>query len=153
MPRVWVDRNRHTFLEYRDTGKVRHYVTMMNGSIETIQMTPTEFKQLEPCLSTPEHFANTYLKSSLDISRSARAILSTILKGSGQSVPEPSATSFSQGSVTLEQIVQENNWDAHKARKFLRKLVNKPGGRWAWPPEEAEKIVSMLKECFADEAT
>ena len=151
MPRVWVDRNRHTFLEYRDTGKVRHYVSMIGGSIEVMQMTPTEYKQLEPCLSTPEQFAKTYLKSTLGISRAARAILTGILGATGESVPAPSATSFHSGTVTLEQISEENNWNPSKARKHLRKLMDKPGGRWAWSPEDAEKIVTMLKECFADE--
>lgn len=150
MPKVWVDRNRHTFLEYRDSGKVRHYVSMVNGSIEIVQMGQAEYKHLEHCLSTPEHFARIYLKSTLGISRAARAILSGILSDTGESVPEPSGASFSSGTVSLEQICEGFNWNPSKARKHLRKLMEKPGGRWAWSPEDAEKIVTMLKECFAD---
>ena len=151
MPAVFVDAARHTFLEFRDTGKVKHYISMLDGSINIIQMTPSEQKQLKPCTSTPEHFAKTYLSSYLEISRSARAILKGILGDHAPTVENPSDTSFSGGTVSLEEISQVNNWCPSKARKHLRKLVEKPGGRWAWSPEEAEKITALLKECFGSE--
>lgn len=151
MPAVYVDRSRHTFLEFRDTGKVKHYISMLDGTIDIIQMTPAEQKQLKPCSSTPEHFAQTYLNSFLEISRSAKAILKGIL-GTHSDIPEnPGAPRFTEGTVSLEQISQELNLDPSKCRKHLRKLVEKPGGRWAWSPEEAERITTLLKECFASE--
>ena len=153
MPAVFVDRGRHTFLEFRDTGKVKHFVTMTNGVIEIIQLSVNEVKSngLKPHNSTPEHFARVYLSSYLEISRSARAILNGIIGHSEAHSPEPAATSFSGGSVSLEQICEGLKLDPSRCRKYLRKLVEKPGGRWAWSPEEAEKISSLLKECFNSE--
>ena len=149
--KVFVDAGRHTFLEFRDTGKVKHYVSMLDGTIDIIQMTPAEQKQLKPCASTPEHFAKTYLNSFLEVSRSAKAILKGIL-GTHSDIPEnPSAPRFTEGTVSLEQICEVSRWEPSRARKHLRKLVEKPGGRWAWSPEEAEKITTLLKECFASE--
>jgi len=148
MPAVFVDAARHTFLEFRDTGKVKHYVTMLNGNIDIIQLSPSEQKQLKPTTDTPEHFAKVYMDSYLDISRSARAILRGILGVTEESQPSDSGPRFTGGTVSLEQISQDLQLDPGKCRKHLRKLVEKPGGRWEWSPEEAEKITSLLKECF-----
>jgi len=148
MPAVFVDAARHTFLEFRDTGKVKHYVTMLNGNIDIIQLSPSEQKQLKLTTDTPEHFAKVYMDSYLDISRSARAILRGILGVTEESQPSDSGPRFTGGTVSLEQISLDLQLDPSKCRKHLRKLVEKPGGRWEWSPEEAEKITSLLKECF-----
>lgn len=145
---VWVDSGRHTFLQYRDTGKTRHYVSMRDGSIDLVQMNRSEFIRLKPCASTPEHLASVYLKSFMSISRGARAILRGVLGESEDSAPAPSATSFTGGTVSLAQISEGRGWDLARARKFLRKLVDKPSGRWEWSPEEAQRIESILEECF-----
>jgi hypothetical protein len=147
---VFINHNRNTFLQYRDAGKTRHYVTMMDGSIDCIQLSAKDYRGLKvEKKSTPEHFAEVYLKSHLSISRPARAILRAVLGESGDIQENPSDPRFS-GSVTLEQIAEGNNWEPSRCRKFLRKLVDKPGGRWAWPPEEAEKITNILRECMSD---
>ena len=149
---VFVDRQRHTFLQYRDNGRTRHFVTMQDGTIECVALSPADYMRFKPVLnSTPEQFAKTYLSSYLPISRSARVVLRGIL---GQSEDLPAAgerASFSGGSVGIQEIALANNWDPSRCRKFLRKLVDKPGGRWEWSPEEADKITGMLKECFANE--
>jgi len=148
---VYQDRNRHTYLQYRDAGKTRHFVTMCSGGIDCVQLTAKDylrFKKYEK--HTPEHFAEVYLKSFLSISRQARVILRGVLGYSSESEAPEERASFSGTSVSLEEIAQANNWEPSKCRKFLRKLVEKPGGRWAWSPEEADKIAGMLKECFAN---
>ena len=149
--KVWVDSNRHTFLQYRDSGKVRHFVTMRDGSIDLVQLRYTEYIKFKPCKSTPLQFAQIYLKSTLWISRSARAILRGVLGETEEKSAQPEAPSFSGGTVTLGDISQVLGKEPSACRKHLRKLVSKPGGRWAWTPEEAEKVVSMLRECFRNE--
>ena len=150
---VFFDRNRHTYLQYRDAGKTRHFITMHTGTIECIQLTAKDFLRLRKYdKHGPEHFANTCLKSHLPITRSARVILRGLLGQSGAAGAPEERASFSGASVSLEEISQLNNWEPSKCRKFLRKLVEKPGGRWAWSPEEAEKITVMLKECFTDDS-
>ena len=150
---VFFDRNRHTYLQYRDAGKTRHFITMHTGTIECIQLTAKDFLRLRKYdKHGPEHFANTCLKSHLPITRSARVILRGLLGQSEVAGAPEERASFSGTSVSLEEISQLNNWEPSKCRKFLRKLVEKPGGRWAWSPEEAEKITVMLKECFTDDS-
>lgn len=144
---VFTDHNRHTFLQYRDMGKTRHYVAMLEGSIDCIQLSAKDFrglKKYEKC--TPEHFAEVYLKSHLPLSRSARAILRGVLGDSGDPAEGASDKKFSSGTVTLEEILEGTGISPQHARKFLRKTVDKPGGRWAWEPEEAARILEMLVE-------
>ena len=149
---IYLDFNRHTYLQYRDAGKTRHFVCLKNGSIECVQLQAKDFMRLKKYEKrTPQQFAETYLKSHLTITRQARVILRGILGQSGEIPADPAAASFSGGSVTLEQIAEANQWDATRCRKFLRKAVEKPGGRWAWAPEEAEKIQAMLKEYFTND--
>lgn len=150
---VFFDRNRHIYLQYRDAGKTRHFITMHTGTIECIQLTAKDFLRLRKYdKHGPEHFANTCLKSHLPITRSARVILRGLLGQSEATGATEERASFSGTSVSLEEISQLNNWEPSKCRKFLRKLVEKPGGRWAWSPEEAEKITVMLKECFTNDS-
>lgn len=149
LPRVYVDRHRHTFLMFRDNEKTRQYVSMINGQIEIIQMTRREWKELiryKDC--TPEHFAMVYLKSTQDISRQARAILRGILGQSEEKLSPGETPRFSDSVVALEQICEVYGWNPSRVRKQLRKLMNKPGGRWVFPVEEVDKIVSMVKECL-----
>lgn len=150
---VFFDRNRHTYLQYRDAGKTRHFITMHTGTIECIQLTAKDFLRLRKYdKHGPEHFANTCLKSHLPITRSARVILRGLLGQSEATGAPEERASFSGASVSLDEIAQMHNWEPSKCRKFLRKLVEKPGGRWAWSPEEAEKITVMLKECFTNDS-
>lgn len=146
---IFIDHNRHTYLQYRDAGKTRHFVTLRDGSIDCVQLSAKDymrFKKYEK--HDAQHFARVYLSSHLDISRQARVILRGILgQSEGAAAPEERA-SFSGGSVGLQQIAEAGGWEPSRCRKFLRKLVEKPGGRWEWSPEEAEKISAMLKECF-----
>jgi len=149
---IFTDHNQHTYLQYRDAGKTRHFVTLRDGSIDCIQLSAKDFMRLKKhTKSTPEHFAEVYLKSFLPMSRQARVVLRGILGYSAESEPTGDAPSFSGGTVGLQELAEVNNWEPSKCRKFLRKLVEKPGGRWEWSPEEAEKIVGMLRECFANE--
>lgn len=149
---VYINHNRNTFLQYRDAGKTRHYVTMQDGSIDCVQLTAKDYRGLKKeKKSTPEHFAQVYLKSYLPISRSARAILRAVLGESGDIQESSGGPRSESGSVTLEEISEVNNWEPSRCRKFLRKLVEKPGGRWAWSPEEAEKITNILRECMSNE--
>lgn len=148
---VYLDRNRHSYLQYRDAGKTRHFITMHTGTIECIQLTAKDYLRLRPYdKHSPEHFAELCLKSHLGITRSARVILRGLLGQSEAASSTEERASFSGTSVSLDEIAQMNNWEPSKCRKFLRKMVEKPGGRWAWSPEEAEKIAAMLKECFLD---
>lgn len=149
---VLVDNNRHTFLFYRDVGKTKQCISMVEGKIEVISLGLSDFRRLKPCTSTPEHFAEVYLSSHLEIARSARAILRTILGHSPDLTAQPEATRFSGGVVTIQEISDAIQKPPGKCRKFLRKLVDKPGGRWEWSTEEAEKIKVMLLECFANES-
>lgn len=154
LPRIYVDRNRHTYLMFRDNEKTRQYVSMVNGQIEIIQMTRREWKELiryKDC--TPEHFAAVYLKSTQDISRQARAILKGILGHPEEKLAPEGGPRFSEGSISLQQLCEVYNWNPSKVRKQLRKLMNKPGGRWNFTPDEAEKIISMVKECLRQETT
>lgn len=149
---IFIDHNQHTYLQYRDSGKVRHFVTLRDGSIDCIQLHPKDYLRFKKYVKhTPEHFAEVYLSSYLAISRQARVILRGILGHSSELEAQPEATSFSGGSVGLQEICEASGWEPSKARKFLRKLIEKPGGRWEWSPEEAQKISGMLKECFASE--
>lgn len=150
---VMVDNNRHTYLFYRDVGKTKHYVSSVEGRVDIVALGRQDQRYLKPCKGTPEHFAEVYLKSHMEISRGARAILRSVL-GFPEDSPAPGeAPSFSGGTVDIASISEALGKPASKCRKFLRKLIDKPGGRWEWPPEEAEKIKSMLMECFANEAT
>lgn len=150
---VFFDRNRHTYLQYRDAGKTRHFITMHTGTIECIQLTAKDFLRLRKYdKHGPEHYANTCLKSHLPITRSARVILRGLLGQSEATGAPEERASFSGASVSLDEIARMSNWEPSKCRKFLRKLVEKPGGRWAWSPEEAEKITIMLKECFTNDS-
>ena len=149
---IFLDFNRHSYLQYRDAGKTRHFVTLKGGTIECVQLTAKDFMRLKKYdKRTPSQFAQTYLGSSLAISRQARVILRGILGQSEDSAPAEQQPSFSGGSVSLEEIAEANHWDPSRCRKFLRKAIEKPGGRWAWSPEEAEKVQAMLKEFFVTE--
>lgn len=143
---VMIDRNAYTYLQYRDAGKTRHFVTMRDGTIDTIQIQKGEFSQLKPLSCTPEHFAQKYLNSYLTISRSARAILHGVLGQSESPQPVAERASFSGGTVSLAQILEGTGIELSVARKYLRKLIEKPSGRWEWPPEEAERVLSMVQE-------
>lgn len=150
--RIYTDRNSYTYLQYRDSGKVRHFITLRTGTIECIQLTAKDFMRFRPYdKKTPAEFAKTYLNSFLPISRQARVILRGIIGESGEDAAASEATSFSGGTVGIQEICDANQWIPGKARKHLRKLIEKPGGRWEWSPEEAQKIEAMLKECFANE--
>lgn len=154
LPRVYVDRNRHTYLMFRDNEKTRQYVSMVNGQIEIIQLTRREWKELiryKEC--TPEHFAEVYLKSTQDMSRQARAILKSILGQPEEKLSPTESPRFPEGSISLQQLCEVYNWNPSKVRKQLRKLMNKPGGRWNFTPDEADKIVTMVKECLHRENT
>ena len=153
---VMIDFNGHTYLQYRDMGKTRAFVSMVSGVIETIQLTLTEIKKirLKPLeKGTPEQFAAVYLGSYVEMTRSARAILRGIMGYAVDQTPPEEATRFSGGSVSLQEICELRGWDPQKARKYLRKLVEKPGGRWEWSPEEAEKIATLIQECLSQETT
>lgn len=144
---VFFDRNRHTYLQYRDAGKTRHFITMHTGTIECIQLTAKDFLRLRKYdKHGPEHFANTCLKSHLPITRSARVILRGLLGQSEAAGAPEERASFSGGSVGLPEILEGLALTPMEARKFLRKTVEKPGGRWEWCPDEAIKIRGMLKE-------
>ena len=148
---VHLDRNRHAYLQYRDAGKTRHFIILHQGSVECIQLTAKDFLRLRPYdKHGPEHFAQVCLNSHLPVARSARVILRGLLGQSEAADGSSERASFSGSSVSLEEICELNHWEPQKCRKFLRKLVEKPGGRWAWSPEEAEKVTLMLKECFVD---
>jgi len=147
---VYLDANRHTYLQYRDSGKVRHFITLRTGTIDCIQLTAKDYMRLKPYdKKDAKHFAKVYLESPLAISRQAKVILRGLL---GHSEALEEAPRFDGGTVTLEEIAEANGWDPSKSRKFLRKSVEKPGSRWAWTPEEAEKIQAMLKEYFCDDS-
>lgn len=148
--KVFIDRNRHTYLLYRDSEKTKQFVSMVSGKIDTVSLSKSEFKDLiEYTLQTPQHFADIYLKSYMEISRAARAVLAGVLGTELAAVAEASAPSFSSGSVGLEEICEALKITPQVARKHLRKLVDKPGGRWEWEPDQAEKIKQMLVECIA----
>ena len=154
LPRVYVDRHRHTYLMFRDNEKTRQYVSMINGQIEIIQLTRREWKELiryKEC--TPEHFAEVYLKSTQDMSRQARAILKGILGQPEDKLSPTESPRFTSGVVGLGDICAAQGWNPSKVRKQLRKLMNKPGGRWNFTPDEADKIVTMVKECLHQENT
>lgn len=149
---IFIDHNRHVYLQYRDAGKTRHFVTLRDGSIDCVQLNAADYMRFKKYDKHDEkHFAETFLQSHLEISRQARIVLRGVLGYSSESEPVPAAASFSGGSVGLQQICDAGGWHPGKARKFLRKLVEKPGGRWEWTPEEATKISGMLKECFAND--
>lgn len=143
---VMVDRHRHTFLRYRDNGKSQHFVTMIDGTIDTVQMPRNEYSQLKPHSCSPLHFAEKYLGSFLTISRSARAILGGILGETPAPEPVARPASFTSATVSLAQILEGTGIEVGVARKHLRKLVDKPGGRWEWPQEEAPRILSLIQE-------
>jgi hypothetical protein len=148
--KVFIDRNRYTYLQYRDGEKTRQFVSMISGKIDTVSLGRAEFNQLiEYTAQTPQHFAEVYLKSYMEISRAARAVLAGVLGGELPLTAEPSAPSFSSGAVGLEEICEALKITPQVARKHLRKLVDKPGGRWEWEPDQAEKIKQMLTECIA----
>lgn len=148
--KVFVDRNRHTYLLYRENDKTKQYVSMSSGKIDTVSLNRSESKDLvEYTAQTPQHFAKVYLKSYMEISRAARAILAGVLGAEIAHSEESSSPKFSSGAVGLEEICEALKITPQVARKHLRKLVDKPGGRWAWEPEQAEKIKQMLVECLA----
>ena len=104
---IFTDHNQHTYLQYRDAGKTRHFVTLRDGSIDCIQLTAKDYMRLKKHLkSTPEHFAEVYLKSYLPMSRQARVVLRGILGYSAESEPTGDAPSFSGGTVGLQQICE-----------------------------------------------
>ena len=149
---IYIDRNSYTYLQYRDSGKVRHFVTLRSGSIECIQLTAKDFMRLRKYdKKSPADFAKTYLSSFLPISRQARVVLRGILGQAEGDMPPERGSSFTGGTVGIQEIAEANQWEPSKCRKFLRKMIEKPGGRWEWSPEEAQKIEAMLRECFANE--
>jgi len=151
--KIFTDHNRHTYLQYRDNGKTRNYISMVDGTIDCIQLSKTDFIRLKPYIkSTTEHFAKTYLNSHLTISRAARAVLRGVLGDSGAENEASGDPRFSGGTVGIQEIALENNWEPSHCRRFLRKTLDKPGGRWVFSPEEAQRITEMLKEYFTRES-
>lgn len=148
---VMVDNNRHTFLFYRDVGKTKHYISTLDGKVDIVALGREDQRRLKPCKSTPEHYAEIFLKSHLEISRAARAILRGILGHSEALTAPGEGPSFSGSVVTIAEISESLGKPPNKCRKFLRKLVDKPGGRWEWSAEEAEKVKVLLIECFSRE--
>lgn len=146
---VYVDRNRHTYLMFRDNGKTRQYVSMLSGQIEIVQLSQKDFKDLILRTdTTPQQFAEVYLKSTQEISRSARAILRVVLGGLEEKSSTQEAPRFSSATVSLQEICENYRWNPSRVRKHLRKLMNKPGGRWVFTQDEAQKIINMVKECL-----
>ena len=153
---VYINFNGNTFLKYREVEKVWYFVSLVSGSIETVQLTFNEMRSqrlVKYDKSTPQHFAEIYLSSHLSISSQARAVLRPLLGLSGDSSEDSGGPKFSGGSVSLHEICELYSWDPKRVRKHLRKLMNKPGGRWEWDPEEAQKVVEMVKECLLQENT
>lgn len=147
---VFVDRQRRAYLQYRAGEKSRQYVSINNGGIDTVSLNKSEFSELiEYTTQTPQHFAEVYLNSFMEISRAARAILVAVLGVQTDSQQGAAEAKFSSGAVSLEEICEALKTTPQVARKHLRKLIDKPGGRWAWEPEQAEKIRAMLVECLA----
>ena len=153
--KIFTDHNRYTYLQYRDNGKTRDYVSMVEGSIDCIKLSVRDLKGFKPYTkSTPEHFAKTYLDSHLAISRAARAVLRGVLgfsNGPESKIEGVSDPRFSEGTVGIQEIALENNWEPSHCRRFLRKAMEKPGGRWNFTPEEAQRVTEMLKEYFTSE--
>lgn len=150
---IFTDHNRRVLLQYRDLGKTRQYVAIVDGQVDCVQLTQKDWRGLIHYeKGTAEDFAKRFLTSHLPISRAARAILRGILgsgEGDSEALSDP-RFSGSGGTVSLEDALLGTNINPSHARKFLRKNVDKPGGRWAWPPEEAEKIKQMLIEAFKE---
>ena len=150
--KIFIDHNRYTYLQYRDNGKTRDYVSMVEGSIDCIKLSVRDLKGFKPYTkSTPEHFAKTYLGSHLAISRAARAVLRGVLGDSSPENEGAGSPRFSEGTVGIQEIALENNWEPSHCRRFLRKAMEKPGGRWNFTPEEAQRVTEMLKEYFTSE--
>lgn len=153
---VFINFNGNTFLSYRETDKVGCFVSLMSGSIETHQLTINEMRRMkltryDKC--TPQHFAEVYLSSHLAISPQARAILRPLVGLSEDSPEKFGDQKFLGGTVSLQEICEIYSWDPKQVRKQLRKLMDKPGGRWEWDPEEAQKVIAMVKECLPPETT
>ena len=153
---VFINFNGNTFLSYRETDKVGCFVSLMSGSIETHQLTINEMRRMrltryDKC--TPEHFAKVYLSSHLPITPQARAILRPLVGLFEDSREDFGGQKFSGGTVSLHEICEIHSWDPKQVRKQLRKLMDKPGGRWEWDPDEAQKVIAMVKECLPPETT
>lgn len=154
--KVYLDFNGHSFLKYREMERVWYFVTMVDGTIETVHMTPQEFrrKKLKPYdKSSPEKFAQVYWNSYVPMSTTARAILRPLVGEIEDTGTPVEPHKFSSGSVSLHEICEVNKWDCKKARKYLRRTMNKPGGRWEWEADHVDKIVTILRECFLQETT
>ena len=145
---IFTDHNRRVLLQYRDMGKTRQYVAIVDGQVDCVQLTQKDWRGLIHYeKGTAEDFAKRFLTGHLPISRAARAILRGILGAAEGEFETTGGPRFSGGTVSLEEILQEiPSLSPSKARKFLRANLAKPGGRWVWSPDEAEKIKAMLME-------
>lgn len=153
---VYLDFNGHSYLKYREADKVWYFVSMVEGTIETIQMTINQMREVRLRIyekSTVENFARVYLSSYVAISNTARAILRPLAGYIQDHIGDSEPKKFSGGSVSLHEICEEKNWDPKVVRKHLRKIMDKPGGRWEWEPDEAVKIVEIISECLAPATT
>lgn len=57
--------------------------------------------------------------------------------------PRPSK----EGLVTVQQIAEDNKWDAKHVRAALRKAkIEKPAVGWAFPPSEVKAITKLIKD-------
>lgn len=53
--------------------------------------------------------------------------------------------------VPLKKICVMANVDPRSARRLLRDSKKRPGGRWAWPSKQAEKVIEFLKKETSNE--
>lgn len=60
---------------------------------------------------------------------------------------EKPARPSKEGLVTVQQIAQDNKWDAKHARAALRKAkIDKPAVGWCWSPAEVKRITDLIRK-------
>jgi hypothetical protein len=179
--KVYLNTERRSFLQISAGKKWDHYLTIVDGELKAIKLTKEKSNELhlehvEPS-SSPQHFANVFLKSTLTKSPRVKALLEQIALGFNVNVvaesleaPESDAVlpGEKKGKTKKEAAPKKDNsdmlplksvlsnhaidLDPREARVLLRSREGvRPEGRWEWKKDskELKEIVAWLNKQVA----
>lgn len=163
--RIFLNRNRNTYLLVAEGEKYSHFVTMETGMIETKRVPKASqfVKELIPYNKCSlKHAAHVYMTSTLEKSSLAKSILQSILRNQDNSkvdflpgnvkekaeVPtRQERTQEKANEITLEKICEDLKLNSKHIRAWFREHnVPKPSNRWTWPKSKRDEIVKLIRK-------
>lgn len=163
--RVFLNRNRYTYLLVGEGERYKHFVTMETGSIE-LRRAGKESQLVKDLIPynkySLRHAADVYLKTTLEKSSKAKRVLQNVIRNKDDSrtdfllvsekgrAEKPTRLERLQdkaNEITLEQVCKELKLDPKYVRALFRNNnVQKPGNRWTWQKTQKDQIVKLIRK-------